>query len=121
MNKLVTKKILGFKDPTQTFVINIKQSDTNREITIQIVDELTLFDFSDITTAILYYDNHILDLTNCINKENSSITFSMNEIAFNTVGDLHCEIVLKDKNGNNILITNKFLIRIKSLGGGCDC
>lgn len=121
MNNLVIKKTLGFKDETQTFVISTKQSDTNREVIIQIVDELTLIDFSNIATVILYYENYSLDLTSSIDRVNNSISFSIDDLAGNLTGDIYCEIVLKDINGNVILITNKFLIRIKEIGGDCSC
>ena len=121
MNKLLIKKILGFQDETQTFVVNTRQSDTNRDLMIQIVDDITLFDFSDVSTAVLYYDNNMINLTSYMNKENSSFMFSLCDIIPNAVGSLHCEIVLKDNKGINILTTNSFIIKIKSSGGDYHC
>ena len=121
MNKLVIKKTLGFKDATHTFVVNTRQSDTNRDLMIQIVDDITLFDFSNVTTALLCYDNNIIDVTSYMNKENSSFIFPLCEIIHNAIGNLYCEIVLKDSKGINILTTNSFIIKIKSLGGDYHC
>ncbi len=119
--KITTKKILGFLDNTQTFLINAKQSDTNRVIIIQIVDELTLVDFTDVSTAILYYGCNFMDITDVMNRDDSSFSIPLNEGMLSFTGDLQCEIVLKDSEGANILTTNTFIIRIKNLEGGCNC
>lgn len=121
MNKLTTKKILGYRDATQTFVINAKQSDTNRQFEVQIVDELTLVDFTNVTTAILYFDNNSIDITYAMNKDTSSFLISLNEEILSSIGDVCCEIVLKDSNDEIILTTNTFVIKIKGLKGWCNC
>ena len=100
-------------------MINARPLDTNREVEIQIVDELTLVDFSDVTTATLCYNNETIDITDLMNKNDSSFIIPLSLFSSST-GDLHCEIVLKDKNDINILTTNTFVIKIKSLKGGCN-
>lgn len=120
MNNILAKKILGFKDKTQTFVVNAKPSDENRFLEVQIVDELTLVNFNDVTTAVLYYGNNFIDITSYMDKSMSSFVIPLTKLLSST-GNLYCEIVLKDKNDINILTTNTFVIKIKSLKGGCDC
>lgn len=124
MNKLIVKKILGFKDPVQTFVINAKQSDTNREIFIQIVDELTLADFSEVTSAYLHYiylkneKENIIDLSSTTDKDNSSVTLLLTKEILSMDGTILCEIVLKDNDNNIIITTNTFMIKVNNIGGG---
>ena len=119
--KTTTKKILGFLDDTQTFLINAKQSDTNRIIIIQIVDELTLVDFTDVSTATLHYGDNSMDITDVMNRDDSSFTIHLSEEMLSSIGDLQCEIVLKNSKNINILTTNTFTIRINDLRGGCNC
>lgn len=121
MNILTTKNILGFKDETQTFVLNVKQSDTNRQFEVQIVDELTLIDFTNVATATLYYDNKSMNITDYIDRNRSSFIIPLNEQLLSSIGNLYCEIVLKDNNNVKILTTNTFVIKVKGLGGGCSC
>ena len=120
MNTIITKKILGFKDETQTFIINAKPSDTNRQFEVRIVDELTLVDFTDVATAILYYGNNSMDIIAYMNRDKSSFVIPLTELLSST-GDLQCEIVLKDSNEINIITTNTFVIRVKEMKGGCNC
>ena len=123
MNKLIIKKTLGYKDPIQTFVINTKPYDTNREVEVQIADEISLVDFVNVYTANLCclniddtYENCI-DLSSTINKTNSSVTFSLSNFS---IGENLCEIILKDNDDKIILITNTFMIKVRKLGGDCN-
>ncbi len=77
----------------ETFLINAKQSDTNKIIVIQLVDELTLVDFTDVTTAILYYGSNYTDITDAMNRDDSSFAIPLNEEMSSSIGDLRCEIV----------------------------
>lgn len=121
MNRLTTNKILGCTDATQTFVINTKKQDTNRELHIQLVDELTFLDFTNVSAAFLNYKNsssntvHSIDVTSAIDKAASSITFTLPEEILSYTGILLCEFVLKDKDAKTFLTTNTFTIKIKDL------
>jgi len=121
MNKLIINKILGCTDATQTFVVNAKRQDTRREICIQLVDELTFLDFTNVSSAFLNYQNsssnttHSIDVTSAIDKAASSITFTLPEEILSDTGVLLCEFVLKDKNEKTFLNTNTFTIKIKNL------
>lgn len=122
MNKIITKKILGFMDETQTFLINSKISDSNRYVEIQIVDELTLVDFSDVSSATLHClnennaDEKCIDIST-VNNEISSVTLPLSDFS---IGANLCEIVLKDNEDKIILTTNTFVVKVQNLGGDCS-
>ncbi len=125
MNKLIIKKILGYSDSLQTFVITTKNCDTNRILQVQIVNELTLFDFEKVKSAFLSY-RHIysetsneLDISSSIDVLNSAVSINLSDDIISKSGIILCEIVLLDDNDNIILTTNTFKIKIKDIGGGC--
>lgn len=125
MKELTHKKILGFKDGTQTFTINAKQSDTSRKVVIQIVDNLTLVDMTNIKFAHLYYkmydsgEEKFIDVSSTINTSDSTVTLSLSDL-IDVEGLVFCEIVFKDKEEKTILTTNTFFVKVKVLGGDCN-
>lgn len=123
MSKLITHKILGFKDSMHSFVLTTKIN-THNELVIQIVDELTLANFSNVSSAYLYYrcykdeKENCIDLSPTINTKNSSISFLLSDV-FTNKGINICEIVLKDDRNRIILTTNIFVVKVLGLGGEC--